>query len=311
MNGPARLGILSAIVFCAAGVAHAQPSVQPAPAPLVTAETEHWYQTGEPLEYAGNLYYRAGAPLYFNGIEMVRTGYYKGVPLYSTSTPTIEPSNIVFVPLSGGFVQPYERLARGKAETRSVSSRVSVRHRPRPRHRLPGRADRAASHGCVPDGVGADGRASRRRTGGSCRRSRLRLRARRVAPPQRALEARTPAGRRRQTASSSSSTAPAGSAAARRRTSTRRPSRGSAICVVSPSTRRAAAKRRFLSPWPKGSSSSRRTRNAPDRRACTAASAGRSAAGTSHARAQRSISRARPAFGPSALRCRWLADLLI
>ena len=110
MNGPARIGILSAIVFCAAGVAHAQPSVQPARAPLVTAETEHWYQTGEPLEYAGNLYYRAGVPLYFNGIEMVRTGYYKGVPLYSKSTPTIEPSNTVFVPLSGGFVQPYERL---------------------------------------------------------------------------------------------------------------------------------------------------------------------------------------------------------
>ncbi len=110
MNGPARIGILSAIVFCAAGVAQAQPTVQPAHAPFVTAETEHWYQTGEPLEYAGNLYYRAGAPLYFNGIEMVRTGYYKGVPLYSRSTSAIEPSNAVFVPLSGGFVQPYERL---------------------------------------------------------------------------------------------------------------------------------------------------------------------------------------------------------
>ena len=82
-------------------------------APLVTAETEHWYQTGEPLEYAGHLYYRAGAPVYFNGIEMVRTGYHKGVPLYSRSPSTIEPSSTVFVPLSGGFVQPYERLTGG------------------------------------------------------------------------------------------------------------------------------------------------------------------------------------------------------
>jgi hypothetical protein len=123
MNGPARPVILCAILLCAASAAHAQATLQPAPSPLVTAESEQWYQSGEPLMYAGNLYYPAGAQLHFNGNEMVRTGFYKGVPLYSKTT--IEPFSIVFVPLAGGLMQPYERRRTGEIAGTTGSSAPS------------------------------------------------------------------------------------------------------------------------------------------------------------------------------------------
>jgi hypothetical protein len=82
-------------------------NIQPTPAPLVTAENEGWYRTGEPLAFAGSLYYPAGAAIHFLPNEMVRSGLYRGVPLYSRTT--IEPYSIIFVPVGGGLMQPYER----------------------------------------------------------------------------------------------------------------------------------------------------------------------------------------------------------
>ena len=97
--------------------------IQPASPPLVTADTEQWYQSGEPLLYAGNYYYPAGAQVHFNGNEMVRTGFYRGVPLYSKTT--IEPFSIVFVPARGGVMQPYERRRTGDIAGLSGSSAPS------------------------------------------------------------------------------------------------------------------------------------------------------------------------------------------
>jgi len=122
MNGPARLVISCAFVLFAAGAAHAQPTPQPVSAPLVTAETEHWYHTAEPMVFAGQVYDRAGGEVYFDGYEMVPSGQYKGVPLYSYTT--VEPSNIVFVPLPGGLMQPYKR--RGAAEIVAVDGFLLV-----------------------------------------------------------------------------------------------------------------------------------------------------------------------------------------
>src|SRR4029079_355600 len=45
------------------------------------------------------------------GYQMVRSGSYRGIPLYIDST--IEPYSIVFVPLTGGRMQPYERRRTG------------------------------------------------------------------------------------------------------------------------------------------------------------------------------------------------------
>lgn len=124
MNGPARL--VARTIFCAtvlltlAVVASAQTNLRPTPQPIVTAESETWYRTGEPVIFAGNLYYPAGAAIHFIADEMVRSGFYQGVPLYSRTT--IEPYSVVFVPGGGGMMQPYERRRAGELAGTSGSS---------------------------------------------------------------------------------------------------------------------------------------------------------------------------------------------
>ncbi len=121
MNRPARLivgTILSAALF--SSVASAQVNLQPTPPPGVTAENETWYRTGEPVLFAGNLYYPAGPAIHFNGDEMVRSGFYRGVSLYSRTT--IEPYSVVFLPIGGGLMQPYERRRTGEIAGTSGST---------------------------------------------------------------------------------------------------------------------------------------------------------------------------------------------
>jgi hypothetical protein len=89
----------------------AQIQNRPTDPPIVTAANESWYQLREPIMFAGEVYYRAGAAVFFDGKTMVRSGYYNGVPLYTDTT--IEPYSIVLVPIRLGVLQPYERLRRG------------------------------------------------------------------------------------------------------------------------------------------------------------------------------------------------------
>jgi hypothetical protein len=93
---------------CAAG---AQTIWQPTPPPLVTAENESWFRAGGPIEWNGDLYYPAGAAQGFDRVQMVRAGSYRGIPLYTDVT--LEPYSIVFDPIAGGGVQPYERPRAG------------------------------------------------------------------------------------------------------------------------------------------------------------------------------------------------------
>ena len=86
--------------------------LQPTPPPDVTAEGEPWFQFREPILFAGNVYYPAGPQTYFNRYEMVRTGTYGNVPLYARTT--LETFSVIFVPLSGGLMQPYERRRSGE-----------------------------------------------------------------------------------------------------------------------------------------------------------------------------------------------------
>ena len=90
----------------------AQTALQPTPKPIVTVENEVWYQAGMPITVNGNTYYPTGPQVYFNGNEMVRSGHFQGIPLYSRTT--LEPYSIVFAPLSGGLMQPYERRRSGE-----------------------------------------------------------------------------------------------------------------------------------------------------------------------------------------------------
>jgi hypothetical protein len=112
MYGRARSLVLVAAVIMMPSLADAQVSLQPTPRPVVTAENEGWYVAGEPIVFAGSFYYPAGAQIYFNGDEMVRSGFYLGIPLYVRTTE--EPYSRVYVPLAGGLLQPYERRRAGE-----------------------------------------------------------------------------------------------------------------------------------------------------------------------------------------------------
>ena len=90
----------------------ADHSVQPTPAPAVTAENEPWFVSRAPLLFGGTLYFPAGPQVHFNQNEMVRTGFYGAVPVYVRTT--LEPRSVIFVPLSGGVMQPYERRRSGE-----------------------------------------------------------------------------------------------------------------------------------------------------------------------------------------------------
>jgi hypothetical protein len=92
--------------------AAAQIDLRPTPAPTVTADNFAWYEQREPVYFAGNLYYPAGPQIHFMSNEMVRSGYYRGVFLYTRTT--LEPYSIVYVPLTGGLMQPYERRRTGE-----------------------------------------------------------------------------------------------------------------------------------------------------------------------------------------------------
>jgi hypothetical protein len=111
MNGSARFLIAGAIVLLGAGAAAAQVNYRPTAPPVVTAENEAWYLAGDPVMYGGNVYYPAGPQVHFNSFEMIRSGFFEGVPLYTRTT--IEPFSLVFVPLPGGLMQPYERRRDG------------------------------------------------------------------------------------------------------------------------------------------------------------------------------------------------------
>jgi hypothetical protein len=121
MHQSARLlaaGTLWTILLAPAGLA--QVNIQPTPAPAVTAENEAWYKDGDPIMFAGNLYYRAGPAIHFIANEMVRSAFHEGIPLYSRTT--IEPYSVVFVPMAGGMMQPYERRRTGDLAGTSGSS---------------------------------------------------------------------------------------------------------------------------------------------------------------------------------------------
>lgn len=105
-------GLFIALALLTAASASAQVQSRPTEAPIVTAENESWYRLGEPLQFSGDLFYPAGARVFFNGNSMVRTGHYNGVPLYADTT--LEPYSLVFVPIGRGLMQPYERPRNGE-----------------------------------------------------------------------------------------------------------------------------------------------------------------------------------------------------
>lgn len=127
------LGFRASMVSCLALVTlptsvSAQAHWQPRPAPLVTADNEPWFRLGEPITFEGYVYYPAGARVFFDGNVMVRSGAFRGIPLYIDTT--IEAYSRVFVPVTAGQLQPYERRrigdAAGTTGSRAPSFPVSI-----------------------------------------------------------------------------------------------------------------------------------------------------------------------------------------
>ena len=87
----------------------AQVIYQPTSTPIVTAEGATWFLNGEAITWDGGIYAPAGAIRPFDENVMVRSGVFRGIPLYTDST--LQPLSFVFVPLRGGWMQPYERRA--------------------------------------------------------------------------------------------------------------------------------------------------------------------------------------------------------
>jgi hypothetical protein len=103
--------VLAAGGFAGTTPAWSQVQSRPTDAPLVTADREPWYVNGDPVQFAGSTYFRAGAAVFFDGNRMVRTGSFNGVPLYADTT--IEPFSVVLVPIGRGLMQPYEHPRSG------------------------------------------------------------------------------------------------------------------------------------------------------------------------------------------------------
>jgi hypothetical protein len=103
--------VITLLATFATGFVTAQIMLTPTPAPTIVADSADWYRAGEPISYGDSLYYPAGAIRHFDGNRFVRSGSHRGVPLYID--PFIEPYGKIFVPLSGGLLQPYERRRDG------------------------------------------------------------------------------------------------------------------------------------------------------------------------------------------------------
>jgi hypothetical protein len=113
-----------AVIVSIANMAAAQGmTIRGTRPPSITAELAPWYVNGTPITYAGHFYYPAGPRLHFMPFEMVRSGDFLGIPLYSRTT--IEPYSVIFVPVGGGMMQPFERRREGELAGTAGSSAPS------------------------------------------------------------------------------------------------------------------------------------------------------------------------------------------
>jgi len=117
-----RIGV-AVFTLALSSAASAQSSLQSTPAPTVTAENEPWYLSGGPVAYGGSIYYPAGAAIHFVRDEMVPTGTFGKIPVFVRTTQ--EPGSVIYVPLAGGVMRPYERRRTGDLAGTTGSSAPS------------------------------------------------------------------------------------------------------------------------------------------------------------------------------------------
>ena len=106
------LGWVLSMAVLLPNVGTAQVVLRPNPYPQVTAATALWQVRGDPVFHAGAFYYPAGPTVFFDGNVMNRTDTFEGVPIYEDATQT--PFSVVYIPIGGNLVRPYERLREGE-----------------------------------------------------------------------------------------------------------------------------------------------------------------------------------------------------
>ena len=107
----ARQSLIALALALSPAAVFAQATWQPTAPPVVTAENESWFRAGDPIIWSGAYYYPAGTPRFFSPKEMVRSGSFRGIPLYTDAT--LDPYGIVYVPVAGGMMQPYQLRREG------------------------------------------------------------------------------------------------------------------------------------------------------------------------------------------------------
>jgi hypothetical protein len=106
------LGWVLSMAVLIPNVGTAQVQLRPNPYPQVTAATALWQVRGDPVFHAGAFYYPAGPTVFFDGNVMNRTDTFEGVPIYEDATQT--PFSVLYVPIGGNSVRPYERRREGE-----------------------------------------------------------------------------------------------------------------------------------------------------------------------------------------------------
>ncbi len=97
--------------FALAIPASAQVLWQPTPPPQDSAAGLPWYESGQPIQFAGDLYYPTNAVVYFDGNVMVPTGTFDGVTLYADTT--LQAYSVLYVPAGNNTLRQYERRRAG------------------------------------------------------------------------------------------------------------------------------------------------------------------------------------------------------
>jgi hypothetical protein len=105
----ALLGVYLILAILLPKIGTAQVAYRPTP--QVTAANATWQINGEPIFFAGSLYYPAGPRVFFDGQLMARVGEYLTVPLYADTTH--EAFSRVLVPIGGAVMKPYDRRRAG------------------------------------------------------------------------------------------------------------------------------------------------------------------------------------------------------
>jgi hypothetical protein len=106
---------LSCLVVCAVlmpQVGSAQVFPQQNPPVITDPATASRQAAGEPIYFDGQFYYPTGPITFFDPNVMVRTGTYQGVAVFSNSTQ--EPWSIIYLPIGGTSLRPYERIRNGE-----------------------------------------------------------------------------------------------------------------------------------------------------------------------------------------------------